>query len=70
MPRRMESTGAAGKIEVSQAAYEHRHGELVLNECGEIEVRGKGAMRTWFLVERKARAGGSRRVRRVGDPVV
>ena len=45
-----------GKIQVSQETYERLKEEFVLEDCGEIDVRGKGRMRTWFLVERKAAA--------------
>jgi len=54
---RMESTGAVGKIQVSHETYERLKNDFVLEECGEIEVRGKGRMRTWFLVEHKTCAG-------------
>jgi adenylate cyclase len=53
---RMESTGAVGKIQVSQQTYERLKEDFVLEECGEIEVRGKGRMRTWLLVDGKAPA--------------
>jgi adenylate cyclase len=54
---RMESTGEPGKIQVT-----HRTRELIANrfelvERGVIEVRGKGQMRTWFLVGRQPRPG-------------
>jgi adenylate cyclase len=50
---RMETTGAVGKIQVSQETYERLKDAFVLEDCGEIDVKGKGRMRTWFLVERK-----------------
>jgi adenylate cyclase len=50
---RMETTGSAGKIQVSQASYERLRGEFVLEARGEIEVKGKGRMATWFLLARK-----------------
>ncbi len=49
---RMELTGAVGKIHVSQETYERLKEDFVLEDCGEIEVRGKGRMRTWFLVSK------------------
>jgi adenylate cyclase len=51
---RMETTGIVGKIQVAQETYERLKDDFVLKDCGEIDVRGKGKMRTWFLVERKA----------------
>ena len=52
---RMETTGIVGKIQVAQETYERLKDDFVLEDCGEIDVRGKGRMRTWFLVERKRR---------------
>lgn len=53
---RMETTGAVGKIQVSQQTYERLKDNFVLEDCGEIEVRGKGRMRTWYLIDCKAPA--------------
>jgi adenylate cyclase len=50
---RMETTGDAGKIQVSQDVYERLRDEFVLEARGEIEIKGKGAMPTWFLLARK-----------------
>jgi len=50
---RMETTGSAGKIQVSQDIYERLRGEFLLEARGEIEVKGKGRMLTWFLLARK-----------------
>ena len=50
---RMETTGSAGKIQVSQDVYERLRDEFVLEARGEIEVKGKGKMSTWFLLARK-----------------
>ena len=47
---RMESTGEPGKIQVSEATYECLKANFELAARGEIEVRGKGTMRTWFLI--------------------
>ena len=46
---RMETTGSAGRIQVSQDMYECLRDEFVLAARGEIEVKGKGKMPTWFL---------------------
>jgi adenylate cyclase len=53
---RMEMTGSAGKIQVSQDIYERLRDEFVLESRGEIEVKGKGRMPTWFLLARKSLA--------------
>jgi adenylate cyclase len=50
----METTGAEGRIQVSEAAYERLRDDFVLEPRGEIEIKGKGAMPTWFLLARKA----------------
>jgi adenylate cyclase len=47
---RMETTGSAGRIQVSQDVYERLRDEFVLEARGEIEVKGKGKMSTWFLL--------------------
>ncbi len=49
---RMEATGEAGKIHCSEEfAYhlQNRDESFVFEERGEIEVKGKGVMRTYFL---------------------
>jgi class 3 adenylate cyclase len=51
---RMESTDSAGRIQVPEDIYERLKDEFVLQERGRIEVKGKGMMRTWYLVGRKA----------------
>jgi len=48
---RMESHGEPDKIHVSQAVYEALQQRYTFEERGEIEVKGKGVMRTWFLKE-------------------
>ena len=50
---RMEMTGSAGKIQVSQDIHERLRDEFELESRGEIEVKGKGRMPTWFLLARK-----------------
>jgi adenylate cyclase len=53
----METTGSAGKIQVSQDIYERLRDEFELEPRGEIDVKGKGRMPTWFLLARKQLAG-------------
>ncbi len=50
---RMESTDSAGRIQVPHAVYERLKDAFVLQERGHVEVKGKGVMRTWYLVGRK-----------------
>lgn len=46
---RMESTGEAGRIQVSEATYSLFKDEFECEERGEVEVKGKGVMRTWWV---------------------
>jgi adenylate cyclase len=50
---RMESTDSVGRIQVPQAMYERLKNDFVLQERGRIEVKGKGVMRTRYLIGRK-----------------
>lgn len=54
---RMESTDSVGRIQVPEAIYERLKDNFVLQERGNIKVKGKGVMRTWYLVGRKAADG-------------
>nr|WP_232022105.1 adenylate/guanylate cyclase domain-containing protein [Mycobacterium basiliense] len=51
---RMESTDSVGKIQVPDDIYEHLKADFVLQERGHINVKGKGVMRTWYLIGRKS----------------
>jgi adenylate cyclase len=51
---RMESTDSVGRIQVPDAMYERLKGEFVLRERGQIDIKGKGSMRTWYLIGRRA----------------
>jgi adenylate cyclase len=51
---RMESTGEAGKIQVAPDTHALLRERFELEDRGLIEVRGKGPMRTWFLIGRKS----------------
>jgi class 3 adenylate cyclase len=51
---RMESHGEAGKIQVTLAVYERLEPGYVLEERGPVSVKGKGEMRTWWLVGKRA----------------
>ncbi|BBZ44422.1 adenylate cyclase [Mycobacterium parmense] len=51
---RMESTDSVGRIQVPETTYEHLKHEFVLLERGRIDVKGKGMMRTWYLIGRRA----------------
>jgi len=48
----MESHGLAGEIQVTGRTYERLKGRYELRERGELDVKGKGPMTTYFLVGR------------------
>ncbi|MCU0426049.1 MAG: tetratricopeptide repeat protein [Candidatus Kapabacteria bacterium] len=50
---RMESQGEAGKIHVSEEVFLALKDTFIFEERGEMEVKGKGMMRTWFLLGSK-----------------
>lgn len=50
---RMESHGLAGQIQVSAVTYEHLREHYLLKKRGTIQVKGKGEMTTYFLIDRK-----------------
>jgi adenylate cyclase len=54
MASRMETTGKAGMIQVPFATYYLLKDQFELAERESIDVRGKGSVRTWFLVGPKA----------------
>ena len=48
---RMESHGVPGRIHISSDTQEMIHEEFVCERRGTIEVKGKGQMETWFVLE-------------------
>jgi adenylate cyclase len=54
---RMESTDSVGRIQVPEDVYQRLKDDFVLRERGAVEVKGKGLMRTWYLVDRKPDTG-------------
>ena len=50
---RMESTGIEGSIQVPRNVFERLENDFVLEERGEVPIKGKGMMPTWFLVGRR-----------------
>ncbi|EHB44978.1 adenylate/guanylate cyclase [Mycolicibacterium rhodesiae JS60] len=50
---RMETTDPEGRIQVPQDVYERLRDRFVLEERGDVEVKGKGVMHTWYLVSRR-----------------
>jgi adenylate cyclase len=50
---RMESTGVQGRIQVPQEVYERLKNTFVFEPRGDVEIKGKGVMPTWFLVAQR-----------------
>jgi adenylate cyclase len=50
---RMESTGEPGQIQVTSEMHALLCDCFELEERGHIEIKGRGAMHTWFLRGRK-----------------
>ncbi len=53
---RMESTGIAGQIQVSEEVYERLKEKFELESRGPVDVKGKGMLHTWLLIGRKKAA--------------
>ncbi|WP_280831048.1 adenylate/guanylate cyclase domain-containing protein [Mycolicibacterium frederiksbergense] len=63
---RMETTDIAGRIQVPQNVYDRISHAFVLEERGDVEVKGKGLMHTWYLVGRR---DGNAAARPCGSPI-
>jgi class 3 adenylate cyclase len=50
---RMESSGEAGKIQVSEEFYSYIKDDYDFVHRGQIEIKGKGPMDLYFLIKRK-----------------
>jgi adenylate cyclase len=46
---RMESTDEEGRIQVPHNVYERLSGDFAFEDRGDIDVKGKGVMHTWYL---------------------
>lgn len=55
---RMESTDCEGRIQVPPDVYERLKDDFVFEERGDVEVKGKGIMHTWYLVGERPRPDG------------
>ena len=51
---RMESTGVAGRIQTSQSIFQRLHPKFNFEERGLVDVKGKGLIRTYFLLGEQA----------------
>jgi guanylate cyclase len=52
---RMESHGAGGSIQVTQATYELIKNEFSCEARGTVNVKGKGDMKVWWVLTEKER---------------
>jgi len=50
MASRMESSGTAGKIQITRETYELIKDEFTCEPRGTVMVKGKGELETWYLV--------------------
>ena len=50
---RMETTDVEGRIQVPHDVYERLNHAFLLEERGDVDVKGKGVMHTWYLVGRR-----------------
>jgi class 3 adenylate cyclase len=53
---RMESSGLPGRIQVTEAVYDRLRSAYRFEERGEVDVKGKGRLRTYLLIGRLAPA--------------
>jgi len=52
MASRMESSGVPGRIQVAEATYDRLRGSYRFEPRGQIDVKGKGLLSTYFLIGR------------------
>lgn len=59
---RMESTGLPERIHLSDDTYKRltNREQYIFEERGEIDIKGKGLMRTYFLLGRKSNSNETR----------
>jgi adenylate cyclase len=51
---RVESTNLEGRIQVPQDVYERLKHAFEFEERGDVDVKGKGVMHTWYLAGRRS----------------
>jgi adenylate cyclase len=49
----MESTGVIGRIQVPDDVHDRLTDDFIFEPRGNVEVKGKGVMRTWYLVAQR-----------------
>ncbi len=58
---RMESTDREGRIQVPQDVYERLKSDFLFEERGDVDVKGKGVVHTWYLMSERSRPVDHRR---------
>jgi class 3 adenylate cyclase len=51
---RMERSSPPGKILVSEATYNRLRDHYAFTDCGEVDIKGKGRMKAFFLVSKRS----------------
>ena len=54
---RMETTDSIGRIQVPEEVYRRLKDDFVFQERGVVQIKGKGLMRTWYLIGRNSGTG-------------
>jgi adenylate cyclase len=54
---RYESTATPNRIHVSEAVHVRLADDFEFEDSGEVELKGKGKMRSWFLIGPKSDMG-------------
>jgi adenylate cyclase len=54
MASRMESSGLPGRIQVTEAVFERLRSQYAFEARGEVEIKGKGRLRTFLLGARNS----------------
>ena len=57
---RMESSGLPGRIQVTEAVFERLRSIYAFEARGEVDIKGKGRLRTYFLIGRLSSIDASR----------
>ncbi len=64
---RMESSAQTGRIQVPQNVYERLREDFLFEERGDVEIKGKGLMHTWYLVGGRSPTTGAAEPRPMAD---
>ncbi|ORV32219.1 adenylate cyclase [Mycolicibacterium confluentis] len=56
---RMETTDQEGRIQVPEAVYQRLRNDFELEERGDVEIKGKGTMHTWYLTGQRTEPAGA-----------